>query len=50
MGFLLREEVGQDLDRDISIERRMVGPVHCRHAAASDATGDPIRAQGEALG
>ena len=49
IGLLLREEVRKDLDRDITIERRMVRPVHGRHPAASDATRDPVRSQGEAL-
>ncbi len=44
------EEIGQDFDRDISIEGVVVGPVHGRHPAAADLADDPVGTQRVAVG
>ena len=57
-GFLLEalsvvgvvgEEVGQHLDRDVAVQRRVVGAVDRGHAAAADALQHPVGAEGVSL-
>ena len=42
---VLGEEVGEDFDRDVSVEARVISPVHGCHAAAADALHHAVGAE-----
>ena len=47
---IVRERVGQDLDRDIAIELRVARAIHLAHAAFADRGGDLVGAEARAGG
>ncbi len=46
---IVGEEVGQDLDGDVAVERGVVGAVHGRHPAPSEPVHDAVGAEGHPL-
>src|SRR6267143_6387484 len=46
---VVREEVGQDLDRDVAVEARVIGAVHARHPAAPNPLDDAVGSQRHAV-
>ena len=43
---IVRERVGQDLDRDVAIELRVAGPIDLAHAAGAEGGEDLVTGRG----
>jgi hypothetical protein len=42
---VVRERVRQDLDRDVSVQRRVASPIHLAHSAFAQLSGDFVDAE-----
>ena len=40
-----REQIGQDLKRDVAVEPRVAGPIDLAHAAFAELVEDPVRTE-----